>query len=246
MFVSRDKTEIPDSVKAMITPLVKSHLVSLDLCHNAFGPQGIRGFDFLLRQNANIKVLKVANCGLSPEGGVMIAEALIEGKVKLKHLEIGRNRQEDKGFVALGLAIGQMGSLQVFDGIQNGVREEGMVAIFNGLMKNGNLREIKVNDNYIQGEALNRLCKLIHKIGRKRSLRTLEIGDCEIDSSGMGKIVNYLSKGGAKESLETFGINYSAGDPANTWVLKKVLETLSTFKRLGKVNFVDNHVPKDM
>lgn len=55
-------------------------LTEIDLSHNAFGPDGIRAFECLLREQKTLKVLKVTNCGLGPEGGEMIAEALSANK----------------------------------------------------------------------------------------------------------------------------------------------------------------------
>lgn len=206
---------IPDSVSAMVTPLIKTNLTIVDLSHNAFGPQGIKGFEHLLKQNKHIKIFRITNCGLSPEGGEMIAAALKEGGLKLTELAIGRNRQEDKGFTALGEVLGNMGTLQVFDGPQNGVRADGMVAMFNGLMKNQNLQDVRVNDNFIKDDAVNRLCKLIYKLGRKKSLKVLDISDCDLEQGSLGKIVNYLHGGKAKSSLEVLKVNFCAGDPAN-------------------------------
>jgi Ran GTPase-activating protein (RanGAP) involved in mRNA processing and transport len=45
----------------------------VNLSDNAFGPAGIKSFDFLLRELKSLKTLKVTNCGLGPEGGEMIA-----------------------------------------------------------------------------------------------------------------------------------------------------------------------------
>ncbi len=48
-------------------------MVHLNLSDNAFGPAGIKSFDFLLKSMSSLKTLKVTNCGLGPEGGEMIA-----------------------------------------------------------------------------------------------------------------------------------------------------------------------------
>ena len=51
--------------------------MEIDLSDNAFGPDGIRAFECLLQDGKSLKILKVTNCGLGPEGGEMIAEALL-------------------------------------------------------------------------------------------------------------------------------------------------------------------------
>ena len=61
-----------------------------------------------------LQVLQVNNCGLGPEGGEMIAQALARNEgLKLKHFEAGRDRLENKGITALGRVFARMGSLEV-------------------------------------------------------------------------------------------------------------------------------------
>ena len=51
---------------------------------------------------STLKTLKVNNCGIGPEGGEMIAEALAKNEgLKLVHFEAGRDRLENKGITAL-------------------------------------------------------------------------------------------------------------------------------------------------
>lgn len=49
----------------------------LDVSHNAFGPQGVASFEHFLAQANHLTHLNVSNCGLSPVGGKMIADALL-------------------------------------------------------------------------------------------------------------------------------------------------------------------------
>ena len=84
----------------------------LNLSDNAFGPAGIKSFDFLLRELKSLKTLKVTNCGLGPEGGEMIAQALAENKdLKLVQFSAGRDRLENKGITALAGVFKAMGGL---------------------------------------------------------------------------------------------------------------------------------------
>ena len=55
MFVSRKLQELPGSLEVMIRSILESsegseHLQNVNLSDNAFGPAGIKSFDFLLRQ----------------------------------------------------------------------------------------------------------------------------------------------------------------------------------------------------
>ena len=76
IFVSRLRAEIPKSLEVMAISLLPKQLIEIDLSDNAFGPDGIRAFECLLKEDKNLKILKVTNCGLGPEGGEMIAGAL--------------------------------------------------------------------------------------------------------------------------------------------------------------------------
>ena len=78
MFVSRLRAELPKSLEIMAHALLPKQLIEIDLADNAFGPDGIKAFECLLKEDKNLKILKVTNCGLGPEGGEMIANALTE------------------------------------------------------------------------------------------------------------------------------------------------------------------------
>lgn len=73
MFVSRKLLELPGSLEVLIRAIMTNEVEHLNLSDNAFGPAGIKTFDFLLEQMSSLKTLKVTNCGLGPEGGEMIA-----------------------------------------------------------------------------------------------------------------------------------------------------------------------------
>lgn len=76
MFVSRLRQELPGSLEVLVQSVMSTtdgRVEHVNLSDNAFGPDGIKAFDFLLREAAFLKTLKVTNCGLGPEGGEMIA-----------------------------------------------------------------------------------------------------------------------------------------------------------------------------
>lgn len=102
IFVGRLRAELPKSLNVMAVALRTRPLIEIDLSHNAFGPDGIRAFECLLREDTTLKVLKVNNCGLGPEGGEMIAEALEANHgLRLQVFHACRDRLENKGISAL-------------------------------------------------------------------------------------------------------------------------------------------------
>lgn len=76
---------------------MNTDIEELDLSDNAFGPIGVPGFGPFLEKAHNLKVLKLMNDGLGPEGGRLVAQSLLAGGAKLKQLWIGRNRLEKDG-----------------------------------------------------------------------------------------------------------------------------------------------------
>ena len=66
LFVGRKLLELPGSLEVLIRALMNKKIEYLDLSNNAFGPAGIKSFDFLLKEMSSLKVLKVTNCGLGP------------------------------------------------------------------------------------------------------------------------------------------------------------------------------------
>ena len=68
---------MPRSLNVMMEVLVPKDLIEVDLSDNAFGPDGVKAFECLLLKGKSLKVLKVTNCGLGPEGAEMIANSLM-------------------------------------------------------------------------------------------------------------------------------------------------------------------------
>ena len=67
MFVSRKLQELPGSLEVLIRAVMTSKGIEhLNLSDNAFGPAGIKSFDFFLKEAESLKTLKVTNCGLGP------------------------------------------------------------------------------------------------------------------------------------------------------------------------------------
>lgn len=112
----------------------------------------------------SLKILRVNNCGLGPEGGEMIANALKENKsLKLEEFSAGRDRLENKGITALAEVFNNMGSLKVVNVPQNGIKDEGMSNLIAGLRSCEQLSELRVNDNWIKTGATKFLIEVIIK-----------------------------------------------------------------------------------
>uniref|UniRef100_A0A8D1IUD0 Ran GTPase activating protein 1 n=1 Tax=Sus scrofa TaxID=9823 RepID=A0A8D1IUD0_PIG len=73
MFTGRLRSEIPPALISLGEGLITAgaQLVELDLSDNAFGPDGVRGFEALLRSSTcfTLHELKLNNCGMGAGGG---------------------------------------------------------------------------------------------------------------------------------------------------------------------------------
>lgn len=138
----------------MSVALLPKQLIEIDLSDNAFGPDGIRAFECLLKDDKQLRILKVTNCGLGPEGGEMIAAALsLNTDLKLTHFHAGRDRLENKGITALAEVFKRMGSLEEIHVPQNGIKDAGMKELLEALCSCKNLHTLRVNDNWLKTEA---------------------------------------------------------------------------------------------
>lgn len=209
MFVSRKLDELPGSLEVMVRALMGKTIEKLDLSNNAFGPAGIKSFDFLLKEMHSLKVLKVTNCGLGPEGGEMIANALSENpKMKLVHFAAGRDRLENKGATALAAVFKQMGSLEIIEVPQNGIKKDGMVALLDSLKHNVHtLREIHIHDNWIKGQAADNLVQFIYQA---RCLEKLNISDSDMGTENAFLVIKALhDSASVRSSLREFYCNFN-------------------------------------
>jgi Ran GTPase-activating protein 1 len=102
IFVSRLKTDLPKSLFELVNAIDVKNIRILDLSDNAFGPIGVKSFDFFLKKTTSLKELYVENNGLGPEGSEMLANSLLENdNLKLEVISINRNRLENKGAIAI-------------------------------------------------------------------------------------------------------------------------------------------------
>lgn len=131
----------------------------------------------------------------------MIANALKENpNMKLTYFSAGRDRLENKGIKSLAEAFKQMGSLQVIEVPQNGIKKEGMMALMECLKYNAdNIREIYVHDNWIKNEAVDLLAEFILKA---KTLKVLNISDSTMGSESVYLVVSALAQSKACETLE--------------------------------------------
>lgn len=229
LFVGRVKKELPDSLKHLAMGMQGKSIIELDLSDNAFGPAGVKGFDFMLKELSALKVLRITNCGLGPEGGSLIADALLDSEIRLEEFSAGRDRLEDKGISALANAFQKMGSLHAVKVPQNGIKKEGMLALLKALKQNECLRTMWINDNWLKEEAVDLFCELLET---HKHLKEIDVSDCNIGEKNSIKVFSALKN--TQSPIGEFIYNYNELEEKKN--VAKCLENALLLQSLRKLS----------
>nr|XP_045009012.1 ran GTPase-activating protein 1 isoform X2 [Jaculus jaculus] len=205
MFTGRLRSEIPPALISLGEGLITAgaQLVELDLSDNAFGPDGVRGFEALLKSPAcfTLRELKLNNCGMGIGGGKILAAALTECHCKssaqgkplaLKVFVAGRNRLENDGATALAEAFGIIGTLEEVHMPQNGINHPGVTALAQAFSINPLLRVINLNDNTFTEKGGVAMAETLKTL---RQVEVINFGDCLVRSKGAVAIADAVRGG---------------------------------------------------
>ncbi|MBN3302423.1 RAGP1 protein, partial [Amia calva] len=205
MFTGRLRSEIPPALTSLGSALMLAgaRLTELDLSDNAFGPDGVRGIDSLLRSAAcfSLRDLRLNNCGMGIGGGKILAAALTEchrlssaqgTPLRLKVFIAGRNRLENDGATALAHAFKLIGSLEEVHMPQNGINHPGVTALAIALQHNPQLRVLNLNDNTFTKRGAIAMATALKEL---RSVQVINFGDCLVRSEGALAIAEALREG---------------------------------------------------
>ncbi|XP_041033826.1 ran GTPase-activating protein 1b isoform X1 [Carcharodon carcharias] len=217
MFTGRLRSEIPPALISLGDALMSAgaQLTHLDLSDNAFGPDGVRSIETLLKSKVcyTLQELRLNNCGMGIGGGQILAAALSEchrvssalGKpMALKVFIAGRNRLENEGAIALADAFKSIGTLEEVQMTQNGINHPGITALARAFTENPHLRVINLNDNTFTEKgaiAMAETLKTLHEI------EIINFGDCLVRSEGARAIAKAVKSGlqNLKELNLSFG-----------------------------------------
>ncbi|XP_067225396.1 ran GTPase-activating protein 1b [Chanodichthys erythropterus] len=205
MFTGRLRSEIPPALKSLGNALMTSgaRLTQLDLSDNAFGPDGVKGIESLLKSSVcyTLRELRLNNCGMGIGGGMVLASALIEcykqssaagSPLKLKVFIAGRNRLENNGATALAKAFKLLGSLEEVHMPQNGINHPGITALATAMKHNPNLQVLNLNDNTFTKRGSIAMAEAIRHL---QCLKVINFGDSLVRSEGAIAIAGALREG---------------------------------------------------
>ncbi|XP_056263586.1 ran GTPase-activating protein 1a isoform X1 [Pseudoliparis swirei] len=205
MFTGRLRSEIPPALNSLGDALVLAgaKLTVLDLSDNAFGPDGVRGIERLLKSTAcyTLQELRLNNCGMGIGGGKILAASLIqchknssaEGTpLGLKVFVAGRNRLENDGATALAQAFQLMGSLEEVHMPQNGINHPGVTALAKAMQHNADLRILNLNDNTFTEKGAFAMAQALKHL---RNIQVINFGDCLVRPAGAIALAATVSEG---------------------------------------------------
>uniref|UniRef100_A0A671VXF5 Ran GTPase-activating protein 1 n=1 Tax=Sparus aurata TaxID=8175 RepID=A0A671VXF5_SPAAU len=191
MFTGRLRSEIPPA------------LVILGFYDNAFGPDGVKGIEKLLKSTAcyTLQELRLNNCGMGIGGGKILAASLIQchrkssadgSPLSLKAFVAGRNRLENDGATALAQAFQMIGSLEEVHMPQNGINHPGVTALATAMQHNTSLRILNLNDNTFTEKGAIAMAQALKHL---RSIQVINFGDCLVRPAGAIAIAESVSEG---------------------------------------------------
>ncbi|XP_041719281.1 ran GTPase-activating protein 1-like isoform X1 [Coregonus clupeaformis] len=205
MFTGRLRSEIPPALNSLGAALMTAgaRLTLLDLSDNAFGPDGVKGIEKLLKSTAchTLQELRLNNCGMGIGGGKILAAALTEcykqssaqgTPLGLKVFIAGRNRLENDGATALAQAFQLMGSLEEVHVPQNGINHPGVTALATAMQHNPQLRVLNLNDNTFTKKGAIAMAQALKHL---RSVQVINFGDCLVRSEGAIAIAEAVTEG---------------------------------------------------
>lgn len=241
IFTGRVKSILNPSLRNLAEGLMPCRdLIELDLSDNAFGPDGVRAFSFLIEASQQLKVLKVNNNGLGIEGGTLLAEAITRAEgMKLTLFSAGRNRLEDHGTREISRALGSMESLRQISLYQNGIREEGMISLFEAFDHNPDLQVIEIQDNLLSSEYV--YTAFANSLSKLQFVSILNIGDSNLKDEGARAILGAL----AQTSPHLLELHMEFNDLEDRSTANLLIEMLPSKPQLERVNLKGNEFDED-
>uniref|UniRef100_A0A671R2S5 Ran-GTPase activating protein 1 C-terminal domain-containing protein n=1 Tax=Sinocyclocheilus anshuiensis TaxID=1608454 RepID=A0A671R2S5_9TELE len=193
MFTGRLRAEIPPALVSLGDALITAgaRLKVLDLSDNAFGPDGMKGIEKLLK-SATCHTLQEL-CALLYSLTVCHKESSALGApLQLKVFITGRNRLENDGATALAQAFQLIGSLEEVQMPQNGINYQGVTALATAMQHNPQLRVLNLNDNTFTKRGAIAMAQALKHL---RNVQVINFGDCLVRSEGASAIAETLREG---------------------------------------------------
>ncbi|XP_033962979.1 ran GTPase-activating protein 1b isoform X2 [Pseudochaenichthys georgianus] len=148
MFTGRLRSEIPTALRSLGSALMTAgaRLTELDLSDNAFGPDGVKGVEQLLKSPSchSLKELRLNNCGVGIGGGKLMGS--------LEEVHMPQNGINHAGVMALASAMRHNPDLRVLNLNDNTFTKRGTIAMAQALRHLRNVQVINFGDCLVRSE----------------------------------------------------------------------------------------------
>uniref|UniRef100_A0A3Q1ML29 Ran GTPase-activating protein 1 n=2 Tax=Bos taurus TaxID=9913 RepID=A0A3Q1ML29_BOVIN len=215
MFTGRLRSEIPPALISLGEGLITAgaQLVELDLSDNAFGPDGVRGFEALLKSSAcfTLHELKLNNCGMGIGGGKIIGT--------LEEVHMPQNGINHPGVTALAQAFAINPLLRVINLNDNTFTEKGAVAMAKTLKTLRQVEVINFGDCLVRSKGAIAIADAIH--GGLPKLKELNLSFGEIKREAALSVAEAVAD---KTELEKLDLNGNMLGEEGCEQLQEVLE----------------------
>ncbi|BFZ62170.1 Ran GAP Rna1 [Saitoella coloradoensis] len=251
IFTGRLREEIPPALSAMLTALLTCpNLHTVNLSDNAFGPTAQAPLMHFFSKHTPLEHLYLANNGMGPQAGSLIANALTElaaakkaagpDTPTLKTIVCGRNRLENGSMESWAKCFAAHGSFEEIRMYQNGIRPEGIEHVFTqGLSKCPGLKHVDFQDNTFTLKGAQALAKVI---GGWSSLKELNFNDCLLSERGAHALAKALREN-KNEKLEILRLQFN--EIKNTGVKELLTAIKLSLPELEKLELNGNTLSEE-
>lgn len=232
IFTTR-KNEILPALRHLNSALQNKQVTLFDMSSNALCPDGCLEIVDILKTNPEMKYLYLNHVALSEAGAVTIAKAIQDGKLRLKSLQVIKNRMENaapKFAEAIQSVSESLEELIIF---QNNIKKDGMTKILEAINQCKKMQNLDISDNLIGDEHIDLISEiLINSSG----LKLLKLDDCNITAESSKRLAKILTEMPNK-NLEKFTYNYNDVEDMN-----ELLTALALHKELRVIECKGNDI----
>uniref|UniRef100_A0A9J7XQP3 Ran GTPase activating protein 1 n=1 Tax=Cyprinus carpio carpio TaxID=630221 RepID=A0A9J7XQP3_CYPCA len=227
MFTGRLRAEIPPALVSLGDALIMAgaRLKVLDLSDNAFGPDGVKGIEKLLKSATchTLQELRLNNCGMGIGGGKLIGS--------LEEVHIPQNGINYQGVTALATAMQHNPQLRVLNLNDNTFTKRGAIAMAQALKHLRNVQLINFGDCLVRSEGASAISETLRE--GLPILKELNLSFGEITKDAALEVARSVQH---KDQLEKLDLNGNSLGEDGCENLREVMENMNMADKLGSLS----------
>uniref|UniRef100_A0A8C2EQL3 RAN GTPase activating protein 1a n=1 Tax=Cyprinus carpio TaxID=7962 RepID=A0A8C2EQL3_CYPCA len=227
MFTGRLRAEIPPALVSLGDALIMAgaRLKVLDLSDNAFGPDGVKGIEKLLKSATchTLQELRLNNCGMGIGGGKLIGS--------LEEVHMPQNGINYQGVTALATAMQHNPQLRVLNLNDNTFTKRGAIAMAQALKHLRNVQLINFGDCLVRSEGASAISETLRE--GLPILKELNLSFGEITKDAALEVARSVQH---KDQLEKLDLNGNSLGEDGCENLREVMENMNMADKLGSLS----------